>query len=133
VDTLKTFRDRVDGLLKSLDAGAGSAKSISAQVMAAGHPGTGFGEVDALVARYQETHAKLAELSQTLSSTIDAMTISIDVARLGYENVDKEQIARLWSLHDQEAAAAGQAQTAAQTGPVPNTGGGARGSKPGLM
>lgn len=116
VETLKAFRDRVDGLLKSLDAGAGSTHSISGQVMDPGHPGAGFAEVDAMVARYQETHTKLVELSKTLSSTIDAMTISIDVARLGYENVDAEEIARLWAIHDQEAAAAGQSSTSSPSG-----------------
>lgn len=116
VETLKAFRDRVNGLLKSLDAGAGSTHSISGQVMNPGHAGMGFAEVDAMVSRYQETHTKLVELSKTLSQTIDAMTISIDVARLGYENVDADQIARLWALHDEEATAAGQPSTSSQSG-----------------
>jgi hypothetical protein len=110
----------VDGLLKSLDAGAGSPKSISAQVMDPSHPGTGFAEAKALLARYQETHTKLVQLSQTLSSTIDAMTISIDVARLGYENVDQDLLAKLWTIHDQEAAVAGQSTSGSQ--PVGSTG-----------
>ncbi|WP_152627907.1 hypothetical protein [Streptacidiphilus neutrinimicus] len=112
--TLKAFRDRVNGLLTSLDGGAGSTQSISAQVMAPGHPGAGFAEVNAMVSRYQETHVKLVQLSQELSHAIDAMTISIDVARLGYENVDAQEIARLWAIHDQETAAAGPASTSSQ-------------------
>lgn len=116
VVTLKAFRDRVNGLLKNLDAGAGSTHSISAQVMTPGHPGTGFAEVDAMVSRYQETHTKLVQLSQALSSAIDAMSISIDVVQHGYDNVDAEEIARLWAIHDQEAAAAGQSSTSSQSG-----------------
>ncbi|WP_042379453.1 hypothetical protein [Streptacidiphilus melanogenes] len=106
----------MNGLLTSLDGGAGSPQSVSAQVMTPGHPGTGFTEVNAMVSRYQETHTKLVQLSQALSSAIDAMTISIDVARLGYENVDAQEIARLWAIHDQETAAAGPASTSSPSG-----------------
>ncbi|SEL58569.1 hypothetical protein [Streptacidiphilus jiangxiensis] len=116
VAALKAFRDRVNGLLENLDGGAGSTLSISAQVMTPGHPGIGFTEVNAMVSRYQETHTKLVQLSQALSSAIDAMTISIDVARLGYENVDAQEIARLWAIHDQEVAAAGPTQVSSQPG-----------------
>jgi hypothetical protein len=114
VETLKAFRDRVNGLLTSLGASAGSTKSITAQVLEPGHPGTGFAEVDALLSRYQETHAKLQQLSRTLSDTIDAMTISIDCSRLGYENVDADQVARLWRIHN-EAEQASQNSGVTQT------------------
>lgn len=106
VETLKGFRDRVDSLLAGLDAGQGSVKSISAQVMGDGHLGSGFAEADGLAARYRETHVKLQQLSQTLSETIDAMSISIDCAQYGYQNVESTQIAELWKIHDAAAAAA---------------------------
>lgn len=105
VETLTQFRDKVDGLLQSLDAGKGSAKSIEAQIMGNGHLGDGFAEAAQLAARYTETHTKLQQLSQTLTETIDAMSVSIDCAKYGYQNVEATQIAELWKLHDAAAAA----------------------------
>jgi hypothetical protein len=106
VETLTDFRNKVNALLQSLDAGHGSVKSISALVMGADHLGTGFDEATQLFARYTETHAKLQQLSQTLTDTIDAMSISIDVAQKGYQNVEATQIAELWKIRDQQAQAA---------------------------
>ncbi|MBF9073934.1 hypothetical protein [Streptacidiphilus fuscans] len=131
LETLGNFRSRVDQVLQDLEAGKGSAKSISAQILSAGHLGTGFGEADALNARYQETYNKLVQLSQTLSNMIDAIVISVQCAQEGYQNVEATQIALLWKIHDQAAAAAQPpavtttGTNTGTTGTTGNNGGGA--------
>ncbi|MEZ0091280.1 hypothetical protein [Streptacidiphilus sp. EB129] len=104
VDTLTAFRDRVDGLLSSLDAGPASTKQISGQQLESAHLGSGFGEITDLVGTYQQVHQQLQSLSQTLSDQINAMSITIKVSEVGYQNVEADQVSTLWDIQGRTQA-----------------------------
>jgi hypothetical protein len=104
VETLATFRDRVNGLLTSLDTGPAAPGRIADQQLTADHLGTGFQEVGRLMARYQLVHQQLQDLSQTLTNQIDAMGITVQVSQVGYRNVEADQVASLWQIQSRTAA-----------------------------
>ncbi|QMU79434.1 hypothetical protein GXW83_30720 [Streptacidiphilus sp. PB12-B1b] len=105
VETLTAFRDRVNGLLASLDAGPAAPGAIASQQLTAAHLGTGFQEVELLMTRYSAVHTQLQQLSQTLTDQINAMDITLQVSQVGYRNVEAEQIAKLWDIQTQTTAA----------------------------
>jgi len=102
LDTLKTFRDRVDTLLESLDGSAASPTQISHQTLEAQHLGSvvanGFTEVNDLTAMYKSVQGQLQDLSKTLSDQINAMSITIQVSQVGYQNVEADQVDALWAI-----------------------------------
>lgn len=98
LETLKSFRDRVDGLLASLDAGPAAPKQIAGQTLEPAYLGSGFGEISDLVGTYTQVHAQLQGLSQTLSDQINAMSITIQVSQVGYQNVEADQVDALWAI-----------------------------------
>ena len=105
VETLTTFRDRVNGLLASLDASPAAPGTISQQQLTAAHLGANFQEVDLLVTRYGVVHQQLQNLSQALTDQINAMDITLQVSQVGYQNVEAEQISKLWVIQGQTTAA----------------------------
>jgi hypothetical protein len=137
VETLTAFRDRVNGLLASLDASPAAPGAIASQQLTGAHLGTGFQEVDLLMTRYGVVHQQLQQLSQSLTDQINAMDITLQVSQVGYQNVEAEQIAKLWEIQsqtttsqppasqsdwtvDQQLAAAGKHQPpAGGTAPAP--------------
>lgn len=98
LETLKAFKNRVDALLDDLTGSPAAPKEIGRDRLTAAHLGTGFGEAESLTSAYQYVHDQLDVLSQTLSDQIEAMSISIDGAHRGYENVEAEQCDRLWTI-----------------------------------
>ena len=105
LETLTTFRDRVNGLLASLESGPAAPGRIAAQQLAAGHLGTDFQEVGHLMARYQLVHSQLQGLSKALTDQVNAMGIALQVSQVGYRNVETETIDRLWAIQNQVMAA----------------------------
>jgi hypothetical protein len=100
LETLTTFKNRVDEMLKDLDGSDASPKKIGEDRLQAGHLGTGFGESGKLMSTYNHVHDRLHTLSQLLADQIEAMSISVTGARDGYANVDEEQRRRLWAIYD---------------------------------
>ncbi|MFE0460861.1 hypothetical protein ACFW1A_16585 [Kitasatospora sp. NPDC058965] len=103
VDTLTSFKTRVDGILKSL-GGTGTGldqKTMAAQALDQGHVGSGFGEATELLGAYDVVHQNLQTLSQTLANQIEAMSIALNVNISGYQNVDDSQRVALWRIHQQ--------------------------------
>ncbi|MBC3843785.1 hypothetical protein GXW82_36920 [Streptacidiphilus sp. 4-A2] len=105
VETLTAFRDRVNGLITSLDASPAAPGAIAGQQLTAAQLGTGFQEVELLMARYGVVHQQLQALSQTLTDQINAMDITLQVSQVGYQNVEAEQISKLWLIQSQTTAA----------------------------
>lgn len=127
VETLRTFKARVDGLLSDLDGSPASEKHISGQYLAGSHLGTGFAEASDLHAAYTTVHTNLRQLSGALAQQIEAMSITVDASMRGYSNVDEEQRRTLWRIRDATEAAyrppagadAGTTGTPSSTAPSP--------------
>ncbi len=115
IETLTAFRNRVDGMLVSLDASPAAAKQISAQQLTSADLGIGFAEADDLLGRYQQVHQQLQTLSTTLSNQINAMSIALEVSQLGYQNVEAAQVSTLWTIQAQTTAAMPPASQQNQT------------------
>ena len=99
LETLKTFRSRIDGVLSTLEASAAAPKTVGKDRVAAGHLGNGFAEADALFATYNHVHDQLETFSGLLSDQIQAMQIAVEGASVGYDHVDLEQRERVWAIH----------------------------------
>lgn len=104
IDTLTAFRDRVNTLLTSLGTGPAGPGSIGRQALTEGQLGNAFAEVKLLMDRYGVVHDQLKALSQALTDQINAMEITLQVSQVGYQNVEAEQISRLWSIQNQTTA-----------------------------
>lgn len=100
LETLTTFKNRIDAMLKDLDGSDASPEKVRQDRLQASHLGTGFGEADTLMKTYSHVHDRLETLSQLLADQIEAMSISVTGARDGYSNVDEEQRRRMWAIHD---------------------------------
>lgn len=100
LETLTTFKNRIDAMLKDLDGSDASPKKIGQDRLQASHLGTGFGESSQLMSTYNHVHDRLETLSQLLADQIEAMSISVTGARDGYANVDEEQRRRMWAIYD---------------------------------
>ena len=116
IETLTVFRNRVNGLLASLDASPAAPRAIARQGLTADQLGTRFPEADLLMSRYGVVHGQLQALAQTLTDQIDAMGIALQVSQLGYQHVEADQIARLWAIQNRTVAA--QRHAAATTSPA---------------
>jgi hypothetical protein len=112
--TLETFRNRVDDLLATLSSSPASTKSISSQTFDMSKLGQttfprglmGFDEVINLSSTYSVVQEQLQTLSKTLSDQINAMSITIYGAAVGYDNVEASQVDTLLAIQGQTTAAA---------------------------
>lgn len=112
--TLETFRNRVDDLLATLTTSPASPKSISGQTFDMTKLGQttfprglmGFDEVIDLSSTYSVVQEQLQTLSKTLSDQINAMSITIQGAAVGYDNVEASQVDTLLTIQGQTTAAA---------------------------
>ncbi|MFC1402378.1 MULTISPECIES: hypothetical protein [Streptacidiphilus] len=114
LSTLTTFRDRVDSLLTSLTASPASSTSMGRQQFDMNSLGTtvftgdgkmGFDEVIDLFSTYSTVQEQLQKLSQTLTDQINAMSITVQISQVGYNNVEASQVDTLWTIQQQTAAA----------------------------
>jgi len=111
--TLETFRNRVDDLLATLTTSPASPKSISGQTFDMTKLGQttfprglmGFDEVIDLSSTYSVVQEQLQTLSKTLSDQINAMSITIQGAAVGYDNVEASQVDTLLTIQGQTTAA----------------------------
>ena len=115
IETLTTFRNRVNAMLASLDASPAAASQIGAQQLTSDDLGIGFAEADDLLGRYQQVHQQLQTLSTALSNQINAMSITLEVSQLGYQNVEASQVSTLWTIQASTSAAMPPASQLNQT------------------
>jgi hypothetical protein len=100
LETLTTFKNRIDTMLKDLDGSDAAPDKVVEDRLQASHLGAGFGESTKLMSAYTTVHDRLGTLSRLLADQIEAMSISVTGARDGYANVDEEQRRRMWSIYD---------------------------------
>ena len=98
LETLETFKRRVDLLLADLADSAASPHAMGEGALKASYFGTGFAEADSLYAAYTEVHDRLKQLSRTAADQIEAMSLLVRMAKNDYQNVDADEAARLWAI-----------------------------------
>lgn len=100
LETLTTFKNRIDGMLKDLDASDAAPKKIGQDRLQQAHLGTGFGESSKLMSTYNHVHDRLETLSQLLADQIEMMSLSVNGAHDDYHNMDEDQRRRMWAIYD---------------------------------
>ncbi|WP_037881246.1 hypothetical protein [Streptomyces sp. NRRL F-5727] len=101
VGELKKFRDRIDGVIKDLEGGAGGAAKLGQNRVTRGSLGTGkiaFAEADGFFTEYERVHSSLVALSKSLSGQIELLQIGVHAADVGYQNVEDEQRRRFHEI-----------------------------------
>ncbi|MDI5972887.1 hypothetical protein POF50_026675 [Streptomyces sp. SL13] len=120
LETLKTFKSRIDGVISTLDGSAAAPQTVGKDRVAQGHLGKGFVEAEALSATYNQVHDQLETFSGLLADQIQAMQITVDGAQNGYHNVDVAQQEKVWAIYRRTRT---YDQTHDPTGaPAPQTG-----------
>ncbi|CCB77199.1 protein of unknown function [Streptantibioticus cattleyicolor NRRL 8057 = DSM 46488] len=98
-ESLVTFKNGVDQILADLEHSDASHTRIRDQIITKAAFGADhFPEAADISAAYDEVHDRLATLSQLLGDQLEAMGITVDMARHGYEDVDADQAQRLMSI-----------------------------------
>lgn len=120
LETLKDFKQRIDGVLSTLDSSAASPKTVGADRIAEEHLGNGFAEAHALFATYNGVHQQLETFSSLLSDQIEAMQITVDAYTKGISHVDLEQRERVWAIHRRTAQYNQHHHTSAPTSTDPS-------------
>lgn len=98
LETLETFKKRVDILLTDLEGSAASPKEVREGTLKSAYLGTGFSEADSLFAAYNDVHDRLKQLSKTAADQIEAMSLLVHIANNDYQHVDDDQAAQLWAI-----------------------------------
>lgn len=101
LEDLRSFKSRVDGLLTELDGSEVAPKKIGNDRVKAAQIGNGFGEASDLMKAYSYVHAQLEQLSTTLASQIEAMSLSLHIGHNSFKNVDISTQQKLLDLNDQ--------------------------------
>ncbi|WP_425587955.1 hypothetical protein [Streptomyces marokkonensis] len=104
-EALSTFVKRVDGALSDLEGSPGNPKRVGAQTIKPGSLNSGsadaFPEAHALYLEYNRVHEKLTSLSKTLHLQIEAISIAVQGAHVGFDNLEEEQRRRFWAIQMQ--------------------------------
>lgn len=100
VGALKKFRDKVDGVIKDLETGAGGASQLGQNRVTRSSFGTGiaFAEADGFFTAYEQVHSSLVALSKSLSGQIELLQIGVHAADVGYGNVEEDQRRRFYEI-----------------------------------
>ncbi|RRQ77501.1 hypothetical protein CQW39_18170 [Streptomyces griseofuscus] len=100
LEALKTFKTRVDSVLKTFEGSPGSAKKVAMHtITAASFCGNGgFPEATGLHSQYTRVHDRLMTLSQSLTLQIEAMQIAVHGADIGFANLDDDQRRRFHEI-----------------------------------
>lgn len=101
LEDLRTFKTRVDGLLEELGGSDFAPGEISQGRVKSAQVGSGFGEADDLMKAYDYVHGQLEQLSATLTSQIEAMSLSLHIGHSTFKNVDLGTQRKLLDLNDQ--------------------------------
>ncbi|MFE2077810.1 hypothetical protein [Streptomyces misionensis] len=100
LEALKTFKTRVDAVLKTFEDSPGSAKKVAMHTLSADSfcGNGGFPESVSLHNQYTRVHDRLMTLSQSLTLQIEAMQIAVHGADIGFANLDDEQRRRFHEI-----------------------------------
>ncbi|MET9322919.1 hypothetical protein ABZX75_22385 [Streptomyces sp. NPDC003038] len=97
-DSLKEYKNRVDGLLKSLGESPAHHGKLAHGTLPAGSLGKGFPEAEDLYNTYNKVHSELQKLSKGLAEQIEALGIALLSAGKGYDGVDEETKRRMVAI-----------------------------------
>jgi hypothetical protein len=100
VETLTTFKNRIDEMLKDLDSSEASPKKIGQDRLKPDHLGNGFGESSKLMSTYNHVHDRLETLSKLLADQIEVMSLAVGVSHKELGDVDEEQRRKMWAIYD---------------------------------
>ncbi|MGV9357616.1 hypothetical protein [Streptomyces misionensis] len=100
LEALKTFKTRVDAVLKTFEDSPGAAKKLAMHTLAADsfYSKGVFPEATGLHSQYTRVHDRLTTLSQRLSLQIEAMQIAVHGADIGFANLDDDQRRRFHEI-----------------------------------
>ncbi|MGK5641519.1 hypothetical protein ACSNOK_24840 [Streptomyces sp. URMC 126] len=101
LDTLKTFKGRVDEALIKLGDSEAAPPRMASATLNRDHLGRNFKAVDALYGAYQDVHADLTTLSQLLSDQIEALSVAVDGMHNDYQETDKHHQARILAVQQE--------------------------------
>ncbi|WBO63472.1 hypothetical protein [Streptomyces camelliae] len=104
LEALKIFQKRVNDALRKFDDSPGSSSSIAQHAISrASFSGTQipFSEAADLHGQYERVHARLTNLSQSLSLHIEALKLAVQAADAGYDNVEEDVRQRFWAIQTQ--------------------------------
>ncbi|MBT2542510.1 hypothetical protein J7E99_17745 [Streptomyces sp. ISL-44] len=97
-DSLKEYKNLVDGLLTSLGDSQADHGKLAHGTLPAGVLGTGFPEAEDLYKSYNTVHSELQKLSKGLAGQIEALGIAILTAGKGFVDVDEETQRRMAAI-----------------------------------
>ncbi|MEU2560088.1 hypothetical protein ABZ626_12230 [Streptomyces longispororuber] len=101
LEALKQFRRRIDTLLTEFEGSDGGSSRVGRQKVArASFSGSGapFPEADGLYAQYDQVHERLTSLSKMLGDQIEAMSIAVHGADVGFDNLEDDLRQRFWAI-----------------------------------
>ncbi|WP_049719285.1 hypothetical protein [Streptomyces caatingaensis] len=101
LETLKSFKGRVDDALTKLGSSEAAPSRIGASRLNQAHLGKGFDSVGALHAAYLAVHEDLTTLSQLFADQIEALSLAIQGAHNGYAETDARHRQRMWAVQQQ--------------------------------
>ncbi|MGC5344610.1 hypothetical protein ACPXCE_13885 [Streptomyces sp. DT24] len=119
VGALEKFRDRVNTLLANFESSAGGRSKVAAQTVSrTSLSGTnaGFAEADGLYTQYNRVHEALVSLSRSLGEQIEYLSLGVQAASVGFDNVDNDVRARFHAIEARLAKENGQAPHEAGSG-----------------
>ncbi|MFI6093812.1 hypothetical protein [Streptomyces sp. NPDC051218] len=127
MEALKTFRRRVNALLTEFQGSAGGSSEVGGYKLSRGSfsgGGSAFPAADGLYSQYNQVHERLTSLSKMLGDQIDAMSIAVHGADVGFDNLDEDLRQRFWAIQtrvDRDAAAAQREKDGMPDSPRSNT------------
>ncbi|ARZ67541.1 hypothetical protein SMD11_1884 [Streptomyces albireticuli] len=97
-ETLKSFQDRIEGVLEKLEKSKASSKSMGDQKVSTEAFGTGFGSAKDLAGLYDKIHERLLTLSKVFGDQVEAMGLAAVIAERGYDGIDAEEAEKLRAI-----------------------------------
>ncbi|MFE7267926.1 hypothetical protein ACFU9B_38950 [Streptomyces sp. NPDC057592] len=103
VGALEKFRGRVNTLLAELDGSAAGKSKIAAQTVsraALSGQNACFAEADGLYTQYNRVHEALVSLSKSLGDQIEYLSLGVQAAAVGFDNVDDDVRRRFYEIQE---------------------------------
>ncbi|MEE1941778.1 hypothetical protein V1L54_20625 [Streptomyces sp. TRM 70361] len=101
LESLKEFKKRVDGILGDLEKSPASPAKVGQQEVSRAAFGGEFAEADGVYREYTRVHTHLTGLSRVLGAQIEAMSIAVHGADVGFGNLEDDLKWRFWQLQHQ--------------------------------
>lgn len=101
LEALKKFRRRIDTLLTEFEGSDGGSSKVGHHKIArASFSGesAAFPEADGLYAQYDRVHERLTSLTKMLGDQIEAMSIAVHGADVGFDNLEEDLRQRFWVI-----------------------------------